>query len=1020
MLKRKKLALLVIAILLFIAIPTVIIANQGTNTDSLMIQSLLINQQTKIQQISAKDGGNPLLDAGNTIATAMVINPGIYTDCSIDWLLDPDDFYNVSVPATGYTINVSIDCYLDEGATNEYLLIGLYNPNGILVTQNIDPNIDIGKNISYTLKSTDKTGYWTIQINAPWPSGGTYTLRVNVSDYDGSTIETAMIITPGIYTDCSIDWLLDQNDFYNISVPATGYTIYASIDCQLTNGTYPGGLVFMLFNPDGMLVAQYVEPYTYLRRGLVYTLNSTDKTGYWTIGVYAPGASYLGPWDDWYSSGSYTLRVNVSASQSMTKPEAQWTYMSYMVAEDPNCIFGIGPFSMNDIAEMAGVGSTGSVNIVSLVDYYAGSMFPEFIPPYTSQNGTRVYYIDHEGVIWLSDFGDAEKNTGSYETLRDFISFVKTHFPAQHYALNLWNHGAGIYGVCFDATDASDNLNFTEIFQALNETGGVDLLHYKACLTGIIEDLYSVANLTDVIVASEDSTVDPSQLGFSDFYFLSSLSSNPSASATELGQWIVDSYSVCDPPLLSFAVVDSSKIADVYAALNETAKYLDIQILNSTWRTTIIQTLNQVENFTYYIPSAGTGYFLVDLYDFADKLAQNLNDARLTTLTNNLKTAIQNAVIYLAHGADHPNAHGIAIYHPNTEGNYSRDNYTTLLFATNSMWDEYLWHLLGHHTEHDTLDYDGDGLVNSQEYNLGTNAFNNDTDGDGMPDGWEVANSLNPLVNDSAGDPDNDNLTNLQEYNLGTNPQSNDTDGDGMPDGWEVANSLNPLVNDSSGDPDDDNLDNFQEYSQGTNPQSSDSEGDGMPDDWEVANSLNPLANDTTGDPDNDNLTNLQEYLLGTNPQSSDSEGDGMPDGWEVQYELDPLADDAALDADNDTLTNIQECNLGTNPQSSDSEGDGMPDGWEVQYGLDPISNDANQDKDGDGFTNLQEYLAGTDPTDASSRPPTPISETFAMMAVILVLSTQQPTQQLAIVIILIVAVIAVAGIFLGLKFLKR
>ena len=45
-----------------------------------------------------------------------------------------------------------------------------------------------------------------------------------------------------------------------------------------------------------------------------------------------------------------------------------------------------------------------------------------------------------------------------------------------------------------------------------------------------------------------------------------------------------------------------------------------------------------------------------------------------------------------------------------------------------------------------------------------------DTDGDGMPDGWEVTYGLNPLVKDGGDDLDQDGYTNLQEYQAGTNP----------------------------------------------------------------------------------------------------------------------------------------------------------------------------------------------------------------------------------------------------------
>lgn len=80
-------------------------------------------------------------------------------------------------------------------------------------------------------------------------------------------------------------------------------------------------------------------------------------------------------------------------------------------------------------------------------------------------------------------------------------------------------------------------------------------------------------------------------------------------------------------------------------------------------------------------------------------------------------------------------------------------------------------------------DWDGDGLTNAEEQNHGTNMNNADSDGDGLPDGWEVSNGLSPTNGgDANGDPDGDGLTNSQEYARGTNPNNADTDGDGKPD----------------------------------------------------------------------------------------------------------------------------------------------------------------------------------------------------------------------------------------------
>ena len=61
-------------------------------------------------------------------------------------------------------------------------------------------------------------------------------------------------------------------------------------------------------------------------------------------------------------------------------------------------------------------------------------------------------------------------------------------------------------------------------------------------------------------------------------------------------------------------------------------------------------------------------------------------------------------------------------------------------------------------------DVDGDGLNNTNETALGTDSGLWDSDGDGMPDGYEVANGLNPLANDAGLDKDTDGVLNWNEY----------------------------------------------------------------------------------------------------------------------------------------------------------------------------------------------------------------------------------------------------------------
>lgn len=128
------------------------------------------------------------------------------------------------------------------------------------------------------------------------------------------------------------------------------------------------------------------------------------------------------------------------------------------------------------------------------------------------------------------------------------------------------------------------------------------------------------------------------------------------------------------------------------------------------------------------------------------------------------------------------------------------------------------------------LDKDGDGLTNLQEYKRKTYA-------------------------DKA-DSDDDQLSDLIESNtLLTHPLNNDTDSDGMPDGWEVTHSLNPRnAADRDSDSDGDTVPNYFEYAKGTNPNNALSlpvfftpgqfsfEDSQLPSSWSISNDTTDLS----------------------------------------------------------------------------------------------------------------------------------------------------------------------------------
>ncbi len=217
----------------------------------------------------------------------------------------------------------------------------------------------------------------------------------------------------------------------------------------------------------------------------------------------------------------------------------------------------------------------------------------------------------------------------------------------------------------------------------------------------------------------------------------------------------------------------------------------------------------------------------------------------------------------------------------------NEDNNTNIVSATTYATDE-------------DADPDGDGLPTEWEYlynhpgNL-LDPHDNDTDDDEVADGDE--------------DPDADNLTNYEEYLHGTHPNYNDTDWDGIPDGWEVDKGLNPLMfNDAFDDNDGDGLNNLEEFELGTDPNNPDTDGDGLNDkDDPYPLDPNRPGNDTDDDIDGDGLPNDWENMYNQSgnlldPYRNDTDSDGVPDGDE--------------DPDEDGLTNYEEYLYGSDPNN--------------------------------------------------------------------------------------------------------
>ncbi len=91
-------------------------------------------------------------------------------------------------------------------------------------------------------------------------------------------------------------------------------------------------------------------------------------------------------------------------------------------------------------------------------------------------------------------------------------------------------------------------------------------------------------------------------------------------------------------------------------------------------------------------------------------------------------------------------------------------------------------------------DAESDGLTDEFERRLGTNPSSADTDGDGLPDGFEVGSAH---TDPRSADTDLDGLSDFAEQALGTKPGALDSDQDGISDRAEVGLGTDPLVADA-------------------------------------------------------------------------------------------------------------------------------------------------------------------------------------------------------------------------------
>ncbi|MCJ2532736.1 MAG: clostripain-related cysteine peptidase [Candidatus Thermoplasmatota archaeon] len=241
--------------------------------------------------------------------------------------------------------------------------------------------------------------------------------------------------------------------------------------------------------------------------------------------------------------------------------------MIYMAADTEDPL----PWAQ-DINELEAATHVEGVDVIVLVD-----------PP--EQGDSRLLKIVHDDNYFdpmivspeLDDGGEVisgggEVNTGSPATLRNFIVYSATHYPADNLVLVLWGHGGAWRGLC---PDGYDLLTLPELSSALSMTNealdrGIDMVVLDICNGATLEIAHEISGHADILVGSE-LLVPAEGLPYMDI--VNDLTADTSQSVEAFAEVIVDDYidwalygSSCSTSMGAF---DLGHIDDVVNSLDE-------------------------------------------------------------------------------------------------------------------------------------------------------------------------------------------------------------------------------------------------------------------------------------------------------------------------------------------------------------------------------------------------------------------------------------------------------------------
>ena len=223
-----------------------------------------------------------------------------------------------------------------------------------------------------------------------------------------------------------------------------------------------------------------------------------------------------------------------SISSDLPVEKKEYTVMVYMIGSNLESRLGSGTFDMMEMEE-AGL----DYSRTNLLVYTGGS---KRWAGRTPSSCNALLDMGRPADQRIAARTDENKSMGDPECLTEFLNFCSGHYPAEHYALILWDHGGGpVWGYGSDELFEADSLTLPEMQEAMKQTafqqtGKLDWVGFDACLMSSVETMSVWEPHARFFVASEE--LEPGH-GW-DYTWLSIL--NTTSDPLEITKHIIHSY----------------------------------------------------------------------------------------------------------------------------------------------------------------------------------------------------------------------------------------------------------------------------------------------------------------------------------------------------------------------------------------------------------------------------------------------------------------------------------------------